>query len=157
MGLPTSSSIRSSAFLCALTCFLVTGMPPMPCGVPSIRPSMWDWPMWRMTIRWSAPCHAAILIRRTSSSNLPDAISVVMVGMGCGSRPSKYLAGGRGTPCFKGSEMSWYSNGPMCMSFAGFLQVQPRLLGSYLSRSFSSSTTSSFSLGFNGSMLIYLL
>ena len=140
--------MRSIAFLCALTCLRVIGTPPIPCGVPSISPSMWDWPMCLITIKWSAPCHAAILILLISSSNLPEAISVVIVCIGCGSMFSRNLAGGRGTEFFRLFEISWYSNWPKCWSSALSLQTHSRLLGSYLSRSLSNSTTSSFSFGF---------
>ena len=141
--------MMSQAFLCALTCLRVIGTPPIPCGVPSIRPSIWDCPMCLITIRWSAPCHAPILILLISSSNLPEAISVVMTGIGCGSASSKYLAGGRPTLFFRGFEQSWYSNGPSLQPGSGSLQCQPLLLGSYLSRSFRISFMFNFSFGAN--------
>ncbi len=66
----------------ARICLRVIGTPPMPSGVPSIRPSMWLWPVVRITIRWSAPCQAAIRIRRRSSSKRPEAISVLTTQLG---------------------------------------------------------------------------
>ena len=98
MGRPTSSSIRSSALRVARTCLRVMATPPTPSGVPSSRPSMWLWPAVRMTIMWSAPCQAAMRIRRTSSSKRPEAISVVTTQSGCGSMPPKERAAGSGTP-----------------------------------------------------------
>ena len=89
MGRPTSSSIRSMALRVARTCLRVTAMPPMPSGVPSSRPSMWLWPAVRMTIMWSAPCQAAMRMRRMSSSKRPLAISVVTTQSGCGSMSPK--------------------------------------------------------------------
>jgi len=50
MGRPTSSSIMSRALRWARTCLRVIGTPPMPWGVPSIRPSKCDWPAVRMTM-----------------------------------------------------------------------------------------------------------
>ena len=106
IGRPTSSSIRSHAFRDALICFRVIGTPPTPSGVPSIRPSMCDWPVVRMTIKWSAPCHAAMRMRRRSSSKRPDAISVVTTQLGCGSMPPKYLDAGNPMDFVKGTEES---------------------------------------------------
>ena len=71
MGRPTSSSMRSRALRVARTCLRVTAMPPTPSGVPSSRPSMWLCPAVRMTIMWSAPCQAAMRMRRMSSSKRP--------------------------------------------------------------------------------------
>ena len=67
---------------------------------------MCDWPAVRMTIRWSAPFQAAILMRRMSSSKRPEAISVVMTQSGCGSMDPKPRLPGRGTDCFRGSDVS---------------------------------------------------
>ncbi len=50
---------------------------------------MWLCPAVRMTIMWSAPCQAAMRIRRMSSSKRPEAISVVTTQSGCGSMKSK--------------------------------------------------------------------
>ncbi len=82
IGRPTSSSIISQAFLLALTCFLVTMIPPIPWLVPSSNESMCDCPAVLITIKWSAPCQAAIRILLISSSNLPEAISVVITQSG---------------------------------------------------------------------------
>lgn len=46
-------------------------------------------PAVRMTIMWSAPCQAAMRMRRMSSSNRPEAISVVITQSGCGSMSPK--------------------------------------------------------------------
>ncbi|OPZ55361.1 MAG: hypothetical protein BWY88_01417 [Synergistetes bacterium ADurb.Bin520] len=85
MGRPTSSSMASRALREARTCLRVTAMPPMPWVVPSSRESMWDCPAVRITMMWSAPCQAAMRMRRTSSSKRPEAISVVMTQSGWGS------------------------------------------------------------------------
>jgi hypothetical protein len=105
IGRPTSSSMASQAFREARSCLRVIGTPPTPSGVPSMRPSMWDWPVVRMTIRWSAPCQAAIRMRRTSSSNRPDAISVVTTQLGWGSMCSKYSLAGSPAEFFSGWDM----------------------------------------------------
>ena len=43
---------------------------------------MWLCPAVRMTIMWSAPCQAAMRMRRMSSSKRPEAISVVIDAVG---------------------------------------------------------------------------
>ena len=50
---------------------------------------MWLCPAVRMTIMWSAPCQAAMRMRRMSSSKRPEAISVVTTQSGCGSMSPK--------------------------------------------------------------------
>ena len=105
MGRPTSSSMRSQALRLARSCLRVIGTPPMPSGVPSRSPSMWLCPVVRMTMMWSAPFQAAILMRRRSSSKCPEAISEVTTGAGWGSMFSKYSAAGRGMLCFSGVDM----------------------------------------------------
>ena len=98
--------MRSQALRLARSCLRVIGTPPMPSGVPSMRPSMWLCPVVRMTMMWSAPFQAAMRMRRMSSSKCPEAISEVTTGMGCGSMPSKYFAVGIGTLFSSGSDMS---------------------------------------------------
>ena len=90
----------------ARICLRVIGTPPVPSGVPSSSPSMWLWPVVRMTMMWSAPCQAAIRIRRRSSSNRPEAISVVTTALGCGSTCSKYSEAGRPMLRVSGADMS---------------------------------------------------